>query len=44
MSSLPFGHLILLEPLGFLYGSLGRLLSPEALTALMEPPHAAAAA
>lgn len=32
MSSLPFGHLILLEPLGFLYGSLGRLLSPEALT------------
>jgi CRISPR-associated protein Cmr3 len=32
MSSLPFAHLILLEPLGLLYGSLGRLLSPEALT------------
>lgn len=27
-----FAHLILLEPLGLLYGSSGRLLSPEALT------------
>lgn len=32
MSTLPFQHLILLEPLGLLYGSRGRLLSPEALT------------
>ena len=32
MSPLPFAHLISLEPLGLLYGSLGRLLSPEALT------------
>jgi CRISPR-associated protein Cmr3 len=32
MSHLPFAHLISLEPLGLLYGSLGRLLSPEALT------------
>jgi CRISPR-associated protein Cmr3 len=32
MSPLPFAHLITLEPLGLLYGSLGRLLSPEALT------------
>jgi len=32
MSPLPFQHLILLEPLGLLYGSSGRLLSPEALT------------
>ena len=32
MSPLPFAHLILLEPLGLLYGSLGRLLSPQALT------------
>ena len=32
MSSLPFHFLVLLEPLGLLYGSSGRLLSPEALT------------
>jgi CRISPR-associated protein Cmr3 len=32
MSPLPFSHLVTLEPLGLLYGSLGRLLSPEALT------------
>jgi len=32
MNSLPFQHLVLLEPLGLLYGSAGRLLSPEALT------------
>ena len=32
MSQLPLQHLILLEPLGLLYGSCGRLLSPEALT------------
>jgi CRISPR-associated protein Cmr3 len=32
MKPLPFAHLILLEPLGLLYGSLGRLLSPQALT------------
>lgn len=32
MTTLPFQHLILLEPLGLLYGSIGRLLSPEALT------------
>lgn len=35
MSTMPatrFHHLILLEPLGLLYGSSGRLLSPEALT------------
>jgi len=32
MTTLPFQHLILLEPLGLLYGSSGRLLSPEALT------------
>ena len=32
MSSLPFAHLLLLEPLGLLYGSSGRMLSPEALT------------
>lgn len=32
MNSAPFHHLILLEPLGLLYGSSGRLLSPEALT------------
>jgi CRISPR-associated protein Cmr3 len=32
MSTLPFAHLLLLEPLGFLYGSSGRMLSPEALT------------
>jgi CRISPR-associated protein Cmr3 len=32
MSPLPFAYLITLEPLGLLYGSLGRLLSPEALT------------
>ena len=32
MSALPFAHLLLLEPLGLLYGSSGRLLSPEALT------------
>lgn len=32
MSSLPFQALILLEPLGLLYGSSGRLLSPESLT------------
>lgn len=32
MSALPFQHLILLEPLGLLYGSSGRLLSPQALT------------
>lgn len=32
MSPLPFAYLIALEPLGLLYGSLGRLLSPEALT------------
>ncbi len=30
--SLPFRHLILLEPLGLLYGASGRLLSPAALT------------
>ena len=29
---LPFRHLILLEPLGLLYGASGRLLSPAALT------------
>lgn len=32
MSSVPYQHLILLEPLGLLYGSRGRVLSPEALT------------
>ena len=32
MNTLPFQHLIELEPLGLLYGSSGRLLSPEALT------------
>jgi CRISPR-associated protein Cmr3 len=32
MSHLPFHHLLLLEPLGLLYGSSGRLLSPETLT------------
>lgn len=32
MTTLPFQRLILLEPLGLLYGSSGRLLSPEALT------------
>ena len=32
MSALPFAHLLLLQPLGLLYGSSGRLLSPEALT------------
>jgi CRISPR-associated protein Cmr3 len=32
MKPLPFAHLVLLEPLGLLYGSLGRLLSPQALT------------
>ena len=32
MTNLPFQHLILLEPLGLLYGSNGRLLTPEALT------------
>jgi CRISPR-associated protein Cmr3 len=32
MSRLPFHHLLLLEPLGLLYGSSGRLLSPETLT------------
>ncbi|MEB3167303.1 MAG: hypothetical protein VKK97_01070, partial [Synechococcaceae cyanobacterium] len=32
MSTPSFAHLILLEPLGLLYGSSGRLLSPEALT------------
>lgn len=31
-TNLPFQHLILLEPLGLLYGSSGRLLTPEALT------------
>lgn len=31
-SPIPFEHLVLLEPLGLLYGSSGRLLSPEALT------------
>lgn len=47
MSSLPFQHLILLEPLGLLYGSSGRLLSPEALTgraAEQFPPDSPAAA
>ena len=32
MSSLPFQHLISLEPLGLLYGSSGRFLSAENLT------------
>lgn len=32
MSIQAFAHLLLLEPLGLLYGSSGRLLSPEALT------------
>jgi len=32
MTTLPFQHLILLDPLGLLYGSSGRLLSPQALT------------
>jgi CRISPR-associated protein Cmr3 len=32
MSTLPFAHMLLLEPLGLLYGSSGRLLSPQALT------------
>lgn len=32
MSTIPFQHLLLLEPLGLLYGSSGRMLSPEALT------------
>ena len=32
MTGLPFKTLILLEPLGLLYGSSGRLLSPETLT------------
>ena len=32
MSTFPFKHLLLLEPLGLLYGSSGRMLSPESLT------------
>ncbi|MFN9485510.1 MAG: hypothetical protein ACK6BM_02560 [Cyanobacteriota bacterium] len=32
MSAIRFKHLALIEPLGLLYGSSGRLLSPEALT------------
>lgn len=32
MTTLPFHHLVSLEPLGLLYGSSGRLLSLEALT------------
>ena len=32
MTAIPFHHLILLEPLGLLYGSSGRMLSPQALT------------
>ncbi|MFM8276289.1 MAG: type III-B CRISPR module-associated Cmr3 family protein [Cyanobium sp.] len=32
MNALPFKHLVLLEPLGLLYGSSGRMLSPQALT------------
>ena len=32
MSALPFAYLLLLEPLGLLYGSSGRTLSPETLT------------
>lgn len=32
MSSIPFQWLVLLEPLGILHGSSGRLLSPETLT------------
>lgn len=32
MKANPFEHMILLEPLGLLYGSSGRMLSPEALT------------
>ncbi len=32
MSVIPYQHLILLKPLGLLYGSRGRVLSPEALT------------
>jgi len=32
MTAVPFQHLILLEPLGLLYGSSGRMLSPQALT------------
>ena len=32
MTAIPFQHLILLEPLGLLYGSSGRMLSPQALT------------
>ena len=32
MSALPFQYLLLLEPLGLLYGSSGRMLSPQALT------------
>ena len=32
MTAIPFQHLVLLEPLGLLYGSSGRLLSPQALT------------
>jgi CRISPR-associated protein Cmr3 len=32
MTQLPFHYLVVVEPLGFLYGSSGRLLSPEALT------------
>lgn len=32
MSALPFHYLLLLEPLGLLYGSSGRMLSPQALT------------
>ncbi len=46
-TSLPFQHLVLLEPLGLLYGSSGRLLSPEALTGRAAehfPPDAPAAA
>lgn len=32
MSTMPFHYLLLIEPVGLLYGSSGRLLSPEALT------------
>jgi hypothetical protein len=32
MNTVPFQFLVLLEPLGLLYGSSGRMLSPQALT------------
>lgn len=47
MTTVPFAWLVQLEPLGLLYGSSGRLLSPEVLTGRAAehfPPNAPAAA